>query len=242
MKLQIFTSTTKDGIMSDKREYFKNFTKKERKLIYESTLERFFSKININYKNVIFLNDDSKKITSCVVTENKKSPKDAILILKSNTKDLVVAAKTCDDPIIIGSVNLENGSSVSAMAKLSLSNLETNIIHELIESLIKETNAAPFEITFYISACPSKENYILPKETNIINDKDFSKTITKKKNKYYFDIRYAIFNQLISEIVDPNYIYFSELDPVADKNYFSDLGNKPGKNLVCMVYKDEESI
>ena len=42
------------------------------------------------------------------------------------------------------------------------------------------------------------------------------------------------------EIVDPNNIYFDSTDTTEDEKYFSDLGEKPGKNLVCVVYTDEE--
>ena len=65
-------------------------------------------------------------------------------------------------------------------------------------------------------------------------------TVTKKKRKHYLDIRYAIFNTLIKEIVDPNNIYFDSTDTIEDEKYFSNLGEKPGKNLVCAVYTDEE--
>ena len=114
-----------------------------------------------------------------------------------------------------------------------------DLLHEIIESLLKETNAAPFEMTFYIGACPSKEKLIV--DPNLLtNSYIWNNTITKKKKKTYVDIRFAIFNALVKEIVDPNNIYFDSTDTTEDEKYFSDLGAKPGKNLVCAVYTDEE--
>ena len=39
MKLNIFTSTTADGIMSADKKYFPNLTKEERGLLYKTTKE-----------------------------------------------------------------------------------------------------------------------------------------------------------------------------------------------------------
>ena len=95
-------------------------------------------------------------------------------------------------------------------------------------------------MTFYIGACPSKEKFIV-KDANILtNNQIWKDAITKKQKKVYIDIRFAIFNTLIKEIVDPNFIYFDSTDTTEDNKYFSDLGNKSGKNLVCVVYTNDE--
>ena len=64
-------------------------------------------------------------------------------------------------------------------------------------------------------------------------------TYEKKKKKYHLDLRYAIFNQLLKEIVDPNFIYFDSND-TTESDYFSDFTDKKGKHLECVVYTNEE--
>ena len=239
MKLNVFVSSQKDGIMSKEKKYFPNLSTEERELLYETTLTRFFKKRNINYENVIVLSDKNTEIKSRVVTPSTKKIKEAILILKDTTKELCIAAETNDYPVIIASAKNEKGQSVSAIALGTIENLNNDLLHEIIESLIKETNAAPFEMTFYIGACPSKEKLVVD-QSLLTNNYMWKDTVTKKKKNHYLDIRYAIFNTLIKEIVDPNNIYFDSTDTVTDDRYFSNIGEKPGKNLVCVVYTDEE--
>lgn len=239
MKLNVFVSSQKDGIMSKDKKFFPNLSTEERSLLYETTLTRFFERRNINYENVIVLPEKNNVIKSRSVTATTKKVKEAILILKDMTKDLCVAVETNDYPVIIATANKEDGHSVSAIALGTIENLNNDLLHEIIESLIKETNAAPFEMTFYIGACPSKEKLIVDPKL-LTNSYIWKDTITKNKKNHYLDIRYAIFNTLIKEIVDPNNIYFDSTDTTEDDKYFSNIGEKPGKNLVCVVYTDEE--
>lgn len=239
MKLNVFISSQKDGIMSQDKKFFPNLSNEERKLLYETTLTRFFERRNISYENVIVLREKNTEIKSRVATHTTKKVKEAILLLKDTTKDLCVAVETTDYPVVIATAQNEDGKSVSAIALGTIENLNNDLLHEMIESLIKETNAAPFEMTFYIGACPSKENLVVD-ESLLTNNYIWKDTVTKKKKKNYLDIRYAIFNTLIKEIVDPNNIYFDSTDTTTDERYFSNITNKPGKNLVCVVYRDEE--
>ncbi len=239
MKLNVFVSSQKDGIMSKDKKFFPNLSKEERELLYKTTLSRFFAKRDINYDNVIILSDKNKEIKSRVVTSTTKKVKEAILLLKDTTKNLCIAAETNDYPIIIASAKNQKNHSVVAVAQGTPENLNNDLLHEIIESLIKETNAAPFEMTFYIGACPDKEKFIIDK-TIITNDYIWKDAVTKKKKNYYLDIRYAIFNTLVKEIVDPNNIYFDSTDTTTDDKYFSAFAKKEGKNLVCVVYIDEE--
>ena len=239
MKLNVFVSSQKDGIMSKDKKFFPNLSTEERELLYKTTLTRFFERRNIKYEDVVVLPEKNTEIKSRVVTNSTKKVKEAILILKDTTKDLAVAVETSDYPAIIASAKKEDGHSVTAIALGSPQNLNNDLLHEIIESLIKETNAAPFEMTFYIGACPSKEIFEVD-QTLLTNNYIWKDTITKKKKKHYLDIRYAIFNTLIKEIVDPNNIYFDNNDTTTDERYFSTIGEKPGKNLVCVVYTDEE--
>lgn len=239
MKLNVFVSSQRDGIMSKDKKYFPNLSTEERELLYKTTLTRFFERRNIKYDDVVVVTEKNNVIKSRSVTSVNSKSKEAIIILKDNVKDKCVAVETCDYPVIIATANTDEGQSVSAIAQATIENLNNDLLHEIIESLLKETNAAPFEMTFYIGACPSKEKLMV--DPNLLtNSYIWNNTITKKKKKTYVDIRFAIFNALVKEIVDPNNIYFDSTDTTEDEKYFSDLGDKPGKNLVCAVYTDEE--
>ena len=238
MKLNVFVSSQRDGIMSKDKKYFPNLSTEERELLYKTTLTKFFERRDIKYEDILVLTEKNNVIKSrSAATVNEKS-KEAIFILKDNSNKCV-AVETSDYPVIIATANTDDGKSVSAIAQGTINNLNNDLLHEIIECLLKETNAAPFEMTFYIGACPSKEKLIV--NPNLLtNSYIWKDTITKKKKNHYLDIRYAIFNTLIKEIVDPNNIYFDSTDTTEDEKYFSDLGNKPGKNLVCVVYTNEE--
>lgn len=239
MKLNIFASTTADGIMSSDKKYFPNLTKEERELLYKTTKERYFHKHNLNIEQVILLPENASQLKSRVVTENTKKIKEKVLILKSTTPNLAVAIETVDTPVIVASANIDDDKSVSAIALGTLENINNDILHEMIGALMKETDAAPFEMTFYIGACPNKDEYVLSSIDNLTNNILWKDAITKKKNKYYIDLRYAIFNQLISAIVDPNYIYFDTTSTVTSPKYYSNYSSKLGKNIITVVYKDE---
>lgn len=239
MKLNVFVSSQKDGIMSKDKKYFPSLSVEEREYLYKTTLTRFFERRNIKYEDVIVLPEKNSEIKSRVVTRDTKKVKESILVLKDTTKKLTVAVETTDFPAIIATATKEDGHSVSAISLGTIENLNNDLLHEMIETLIKETNAAPFEMTFYIGACPSKEKFEVDQNL-LTNNYIWKDTVTKKKKKNYLDIRYAIFNNLIKEIVDPNNIYFDSTDTTTDERYFSIIGNKPGKNLVCVVYTDEE--
>ena len=42
MKLNVFVSSTRDGIMSQDKKYFPKLTKDERESLYKNTLSRYF--------------------------------------------------------------------------------------------------------------------------------------------------------------------------------------------------------
>lgn len=238
MKLNVFVSSTKDGIMSNDKKYFPKLTKEERDLLYESTLTRFFSKRNIGRENVIIINDKNTKHSAHTATIENKKIKDKVVVLKDKTPNLVVAVETSDEPIIVASAKNEQNENTCVVAKASIKNLNEDLLTLMVDTLMKETDAPPFEMTFYIGACPSQDKFVLDNISELTSP-IWKDTYKKKKNKYYLDIRYAIFNQLLKEIVDPNFIYFDSND-TTESDYFSDFTDKKGKHLECVVYTDEE--
>ena len=238
MKLNVFVSSTKDGIMSNDKKYFPKLTKEERDLLYESTLTRFFSKRKIDRENVNIINDKNTKHSAHTATKENKKIKDKVVVLKDKTPNLVVAVETSDEPIIVASAKNEQNESTCVVAKASIKNLNEDLLTLMVDTLMKETDAPPFEMTFYIGACPSQDKFILD-NISVLTSPIWKDTYKKKKNKYYLDIRYAIFNQLLKEIVDPNFIYFDSND-TTESDYFSDYTDKKGRHLECVVYTDEE--
>ena len=239
MKLNIFTSNVKDGIISKDKKYFPNLTKEEVELLYEVNVRKFLSKYNLDYEKATILNEKNNRMTSHVVTEDNKKLKDKILILKEQTKNIPILVETDDDPVIVGSATDDEDKKIAVIGKASIENLNENLIHEMIEALIKETGRAPFETTFYIGPCPSKENYLI-KDKTILKHPLFNSALEKKGRKTYLDIRYAIFNELYLEIVDPNSIYFDSTDTASSSKYYSKIGDKPGRQVTCVVFTDEE--
>lgn len=235
MKLNVFRTTIKEGNFTKKKELYPNLTKKEIDLLYDTNIKRFLKTTGLQLESYIVLTKENKEIKSRNITRTTKKVKEGIIILKSTIQNTAVLVETSDDPVIIASAN-----DIAVIALGTIENINNGIIHEMIESLIKETNAAPFEMTFYITACPSKENYKLSSISNLTNKYIWQDSYSKEGDNYYLDIRYSIYNQLIHEIVDPNYIYFDSKDTTKTENYYSDIAKREGNNLVCVVYTNEE--
>lgn len=235
MKLSIFKSTTKDGIFSTDKKYFPNLTHEEIKLLHEVTISKFLNKYNLKDK-VLIINDkclDKAKTITNKTTSNKSK----ILILKETIKDTIVGVETEDDPVIVATAKDEKNHQVAAISLLTLENLKNNLLTEIVEKMILETNKAPFEMTFYIGATPSQQYYEIDKSE--IDNSIFNNAIIKKRKKYYLDIRLVIFNELQKEIVDPNMMYFDSTDTVESTDYFSKFNNNSGKNLICIKFIDD---
>lgn len=237
MKLNVFRTTIKDGNFTKDKKYYPNLSKEEITLLYETNINRLLKKVGTNIENYVILSAKNKELKPRTITKTTKKIKEQIIILKSSTPSIAVLIETTDDPIIVASAN-----GVCTIALGTIENINNNILHEMIEALIKETDAAPFEMTFYITSCPSQASYVLDNTQKLTNTAIWKDAYIKKQKKYYLDIRYAIYNQLLHEIVDPHYIYFDSKDSTENKNYYSDIAKRPGVNLTCVVYTDEETI
>ncbi|MDO4996259.1 MAG: laccase domain-containing protein [Bacilli bacterium] len=238
MKLSIFTSTTSDGIMSNNKKYYPKLSKEEIEKVYNLNLSRFLSKYNLKVEDAVIMNDSNTKISSHTVTTNNKKYKDRILVLKESTKNIPILVETSDDPIIVAYATDDNNKQIAVIGKASIDNLNNDLIHDMTEILMKESNKATFEMKFYIGPCPSKENYIIDENLEL-DEKVFKKAVEKIDDKIHLDLRYAIFNQLYLEIVAPEEIYFDSNDTVEDKKYYSDLANKVGRHISCVVFTEE---
>ncbi len=234
MKLSIFKSTIKDGIFATDKKYFPNLKHDEIKLLHEATISKYLNKYSLDDKVLII--DDKCSDKAKTITNKTTSNKSKILILKDTIKDVIVGVETEDDPVIVVSATDDKDHQVAAISLLTLDNIKNNLLTEIVDKMITITNKAPFEMTFYIGACPSNKYYEITKEDkeNIL----FKDAIITKKKKYYLDLRLVIFNILRSEIVDPNMMYFDSTDTVESNDYFSKYKEIRGKNLICIKYID----
>ena len=108
MKLNVFVSSQRDGIMSKDKKYFPNLSTEERELLYKTTLTKFFERRNIRYEDILILTEKNNVIKSrSAATVNEKS-KEAIFILKDNSNKCV-AVETSDYPVIIATANTDDG-------------------------------------------------------------------------------------------------------------------------------------
>lgn len=237
MKLNIFTTTRKDGLFTKEKKYYPNLTKEEIDKLYDNKVNKLFRNNNIN--NYYIMNNKNDKIGKKTITNNNKSSKDYIYILKEDNINTPVLVETDDDPVIVGYAKDENDKTTVAIGLGTIENLNNDLIRNMTEALMMETNAATFEMTFYIGPCPTKENYIIDKSTEL-NEKVFKKSIEDINNEIHLDIRYTIFNELYLEIVDPNNIYFDSTDTVSTDKYYSKLGNKAGKHATCILFTKED--
>ena len=228
MKLNIFYSTTSDGLMSNNKKYYPQLSKEEINLLYRTNRQKYFQKINFPETNVINLNTNlAKKITACFANLDHLNPKSNIILLKENAPNILVSAETSTFPFIVATTTTEK--KISAITLGRIENLNNHLLHELIEVLIQKTNAAPFEITFYIGPC--QDNYEI-KNPILITNSYWKKALEKKGNKTYLNLRLAILNELINEIVDPNYIYF-------DTTKNNSFQGQPFPLLACCLYTEE---
>lgn len=218
-KLQIISSSIKDGIMSKEKKYFKSLTTEERQMLYQDTKKRFLNKLNLDITKEILVKNNIKVITS-------------------NNINIPVLTQVDDNPVLVASTT-KNDIQTVAVTNLTLKRINDGIITKVIDELMTKTDAAPFEMTFYIGPCPAKEDYIIKDKPNYLDNSIWSKAITKEKDEFHLDLRYAIFQELVNNIVDPNYIYFDEKNTVTNKNLFSSIGNKEGKNLSVVVFTNE---
>ena len=58
MKLNVFVSSTRDGIMSQDKKYFPKLTKEERESLYKNTLSRFFSRRELHSEDAVIIYED----------------------------------------------------------------------------------------------------------------------------------------------------------------------------------------
>ena len=235
-KLKIITTRTKDGNFDKNKESFPNLTEEEIELLYNSNLE----KLDINRKNTVIINENNQEEGYLILKKGKKKTetnKEAVVI-KDSLTDFFVLAETNDYPVIIGTVKKDD-EETAIIALATLNNLKNEILDKMVGYLIHATGCAPFDINFYISACPNKEDLVIT-DKNLLKARIFKGAIEKKNGQNYLDIRLAIFNDLYNQIVNPECIYFDSTNTVENKDYYSNIGNRPGKNLIGIVFQEDK--
>lgn len=235
-KLKIITTRTKDGNFDKNKESFPNLTVEEIELLYNTNLE----KLGIDIKNTVIINENNQEEGYLILKKGKKkneTNKEAVVI-KDSLTDFFVLAETNDYPVVIGTVKKDD-EETAIIALATLNNLKNEILDKMVGYLIHATGCAPFDISFYISACPNKEDLIIA-DKKLLKARIFKGAIEKKNGKNYLDIRLAIFNDLYNQIVNPEYIYFDSTNTVENKDYYSNIGNRPGRNLIGIVFQEDK--
>lgn len=232
-KLSVISTKIKDGNFTIEEKYFPNLTEEERILLYNTNLE----KLGIKRENAVILNEDNQEEGYLLLKEGKikNTTKKEAVVMKSSLEDFFILVETSDSPVMIGSVTKKNETTV-VVALGTLKNLKNEILDKMVGYLIHATGCAPFDMTFYISSCPNKEDYII-KDQMLVESRIFKDAIEKKKDGYHLDIRLAIFNDLYNQIVNPDSIYFDSTNSVEKENSFSEIGKRPGKKLVGIVFQ-----
>lgn len=238
-KLNIIKSSIKDGIMSEEKEFFPNLTEENIKLLYKNNLNKFLKKINLKEEDIVLIDDNNIEEGYLILKEGKKknNTKKEVIIIRSSLPNFLVGVKTNDYPLIMGSVTIKE-ETVCGVCLGNLENINNEILDKLVGYLIMETGCAPYDITFYISSCISKEKLIID-EQKYLTSRVLKMGIEKQKNGSHLDLRLAIFNELYSQIVEADHIYF-DTDNIEDNfNYFSKIGNRNGKNIIGVVFNEE---
>ena len=137
----------------------------------------------------------------------------------------------------MGSVTIKE-ETVCGVCLGNLENINNEILDKLVGYLIMETGCAPYDITFYISSCISKEKLIID-EQKYLTSRVLKIGIEKQNNGSHLDLRLAIFNELYSQIVEADHIYFDTDNIEDNSSYFSKIGNRNGKNIIGVVFNEE---
>lgn len=238
-KLNIIKSNIKDGIISKDINYFPNLKTEEINLLYETNLNKYLNKLNLSKQDIVLIDDDNIEEGYLILKEGKvkNTTHKEVIIMRSSLTNFLVGIKTNDYPIIVGTVEKDN-EIICGVCLGNLDNLNNEILDKLVGYLIMETGCAPFDITFYISSCPSKQKLIIEQE-KYLKSRVIKTGIEKQKDGYHLDLRLAIFNELYNQIVEADHIYFDTENIEEKTNYFSEIGNRPGKNIIGVVFTDE---
>lgn len=203
MELKIIYSKREDGIMSDDEIFYFNLTEEERKNKFELNKKNFLKKHNLENVNIlipvqktIYEKQDEtfnyKDGTYEILTreniakylKGEKYFHDDFLIMDSNIKNILVADKVADCPMLILLAKITEEKWMLALAHCGGEYINRLLPQQMVDVLIKESNVKPQNIKAYITPCISKESYVYDKYPPVASNKDAWKMQLKRKETY----------------------------------------------------------
>ena len=150
-----------------------------------------------------------------------------ILLLKSNLKNIIIADKVSDCPILfLWGITSEN-IAVMAVAHVGAEYVDRSLPSQMVEVFEKETQISSQDVKAYISVCITEDSFCYDGYPYwATNNEVWRDYIKKKQDKYYIDIRGAIKEQLLkSGLVDKN-IEIDPRDTRYNDDFFSNCASK----------------
>ena len=248
MKLKIIYSKREDGIMSDDKMFYPNLTEEERKSKFKLNKNNFLQKHNLNNVNIlipvqktIYEEQDEtfnyKDGTYEILTKEnvmkylngEKYFHDDFLIMDSSIKNILVADKVADCPMLILLAKINEENWMLAIAHCGGEYINRLLPQQMLSALVKESNVDSKNIEAYLTPCISKESYVYDKYPPVATNKDAQKNaIEKRENLYYIDLREATINQLLEKGLKKENITVSNKDTRTDDDFYSHVAYKKG--------------
>lgn len=248
MRLKIINSKREDGIMSDDKKFYPNLTEEERKNKFDINKKNFLQKHNLGNVNILipvqktiyeeqdetfnYKDGTYEILTKENVTKYLKGEKyfhDDFLIMDSSIKNILLADKIADCPMLILIVKINEENCMIAIAHCGGEYINRLLPQQMVDALVKESKVDAKNIEAYISPCISKESYIYDKYPPVATNKDaWKNAIEKRDNLYYIDLREAIVNQLLEKGLKKENITVSDKDTRTDDDFYSHVAYKKG--------------
>lgn len=248
MKLKIIYSKREDGIMSDDKTFYPNLSEEERKNKFELNKKNFLQKHNLDNVNILipvqktiyeeqdetfnYKDGTYEILTKENVTKYLKGEKyfhDDFLIIDSSIKNILVADKVADCPMLILLAKINEENWMLAIAHCGGEYINRLLPQQMLSALVKESNVDSKNIEAYLTPCISKESYVYDKYPPVATNKDaWKNAIEKRENLYYIDLREATINQLLEKGLKKENITVSNKDTRTDDDFYSHVAYKKG--------------
>ena len=204
MKLKIIYSKREDGIMSDDEIFYPNLTEEERKNKFELNKKNFLQKYNLDNVNILipiqktiyeeqdetfnYKDGTYEILTKENATKYLKGEKyfhDDFLIMDSSIKNILVADKVADCPMLILLAKINEKNWMPTIAHCGGEYINRLLPKQMVDSLIKESKVDPKNIEAYITPCIEKESYVYDKYPPVATNKDACQNAIEKRGNLY---------------------------------------------------------
>lgn len=166
----------------------------------------FAKTLNIHEKNIVKLtqihSDNIEKVNDISI----QSEADALI---TNTKGICITVSLAD---CLGILVYDPVNEVIAAIHSGWQGTKLNIVGKTIQKLISDFNSSSEDLLFYLSPSASVENYeVGPEFLDYFPD-----SIEIRNNKYYFDNKKTVLNQIVNQNCKIENIIASEIDTISN--------------------------